>query len=1260
MATQNYTISTSADLAAAIAAIDQTGAQAAANTAYTFTFANSVTLDRQLDAINLDAGSSLTIVGNGYVLDGAGKYNGLFVYGGAVTVENLTISDAVATGGVGGNGLYGGGGGAGLGGGLFVSAGGDVTLQSVAFNDDSAVGGAGNEAGGVYSGGGGGLDGGAGGQGSGNYNDDPNNHYQDKGIIDGGGGGGVGLSATGGSGQYGAGASGIIPGAAAGQAGSGQTGVGNPGPNGAGGKSAGGGGAGSDVGTGGSGGAGGFGGGGGGGFGEHTFSDQGTRDAGGGSGGFGGGGGGVGGSGGFGGGGGGGYLSYSVGGGKGGAKPHTLTYDGTAGFGGGNGGGKATGSGGGGLGAGGDIFVQQGGTLTIDGGSLAAGTATGGTAAAGGSPGSGFGSGLFIQGNQSVTLNASPGQTLRLDGVIADEHGSIAGYTEAGALDFAGGGQIFIDPATPNTYTGGTTVTNGTTVVYGKDGALGSGPLAQEDASELIVQSTSFSVSTSVLDGPQDYPLLPYAQHGEVSLGSVPGYVFQDSFGGTELIPQTITVTDDLGLSAAITEIDAATKQMAADGMTGSFTIDLANSITLGRQLSAVNIAAGSSLTIDGGGATLNGNSTYQGFVVSAGTVAVDDITISRALAQGGAGSGGGGGGAGLGGGVFVGADAAVTLTNTTFAGVDEAAGGAGSSSTAGGPGGGLNGGPAGSVGFGDGGVGRPFVSGDANNGGNGGFGGGGGQGGPEGQPGTGGFGAGNGAPASDYGGGGGLGAGGDVFVQQGGSLTIQDSTLNLGAVAGGSGSTSASGSGDAFGSGLFIQGHDRVTLDALAGQMVAVAGVIADEHGSIASDPAEGSLLIDGPGDVVLSALNTFTGGTQLDDGTLTLNVTGAAGGGPITFGGAALLQFPEDHAPTTTPIQNFRVGDTIEIEGFTETSDGYSSPTLTLHGNHPEVMLDIPGLDLADLKITESGNNTFLTLTKPACYCAGTRIDTDRGAVAIEHLRIGDTVTTATGLQKPIRWIGRRSYSGRFIAVNGDSLPVCIRAGAIANNVPNRDLFVSPLHAMFLDGVLVAAIDLANGASIFQVKGAEKVEYFHIELAEHDIILAEGAPSESFVDDGSRMLFHNAREFAKLYPEAKIQPALYCAPRITAGYPLESIRHRLAARAGLRGEQQAEPLHGFLDNVSVDLVEGWAQNPLYPEAPVCLDIVVGGRLAIRTLANVYRGDLLNVGLGSGRHGFSVRLPVRLTSDERAGVEVRRSSDQASLPLSIACQRAA
>jgi hypothetical protein len=127
---------------------------------------------------------------------------------------------------------------------------------------------------------------------------------------------------------------------------------------------------------------------------------------------------------------------------------------------------------------------------------------------------------------------------------------------------------------------------------------------------------------------------------------------------------------------------------------------------------------------------------------------------------------------------------------------------------------------------------------------------------------------------------------------------------------------------------------------------------------------------------------------------------------------------------------------------------------------------------------------------------------------------------------------------------------MPILIRQGALGGNLPKRDLWISPLHAMFFDGVLIPASALVNGVSIVQAKRVGAVEYFHLELETHDVIIAEGALSETFLDDGSRGMFHNAASYRETYPDATPVPPRYCAPRVEDGEALQAVRDRIAAR--------------------------------------------------------------------------------------------------------------
>ena len=284
----------------------------------------------------------------------------------------------------------------------------------------------------------------------------------------------------------------------------------------------------------------------------------------------------------------------------------------------------------------------------------------------------------------------------------------------------------------------------------------------------------------------------------------------------------------------------------------------------------------------------------------------------------------------------------------------------------------------------------------------------------------------------------------------------------------------------------------------------------------------------------------------------------------------------------------------------------------------------------------------------------CIRDSIRTARGEQRVETLEIGDKVMTAAGAARPIKWIGRRSYAGRFVMGRKNILPVCIKAGALDDNIPKRDLWISPHHAMYfknndLDGVLIEAKDLVNGVSIVQAEHVDMVEYFHIELETHDVIIAEGALSETYLDDDNRALFHNAQDYYARYRDAAPTPALYCAPRLEEGYEVETALQRIALRAGLlrAADESIGSLRGHIDEIDVHSVIGWAQTVDHPEAPVCLDIFADGQLIGQILANCYREDLEQAGIGSGHHGFEFTSPIAVSPDT---IEVRRSLDGAAV----------
>ncbi|HET7879973.1 MAG TPA: Hint domain-containing protein [Acetobacteraceae bacterium] len=222
----------------------------------------------------------------------------------------------------------------------------------------------------------------------------------------------------------------------------------------------------------------------------------------------------------------------------------------------------------------------------------------------------------------------------------------------------------------------------------------------------------------------------------------------------------------------------------------------------------------------------------------------------------------------------------------------------------------------------------------------------------------------------------------------------------------------------------------------------------------------------------------------------------------------------------------------------------------TVTLSNGDALSLTGITGLGPAGWKAvahSDGSGGTEIFLQSTLCFVAGTLIATDGGERAVEDLRVGDMVRTASGEFRAVQWIGAGNVSampGRRDAAT----PVIIRKGALADNVPHHDLRVTKGHCLYIEDVLIPVEFLVNHRSILWDDHAQQVSLYHVELLSHDVLLANGAPAESYRDDGNRWLFQNANSGWGVTP----QPP--CAPVLTGGPLVDAIWRRLLDRAGPR----------------------------------------------------------------------------------------------------------
>jgi hypothetical protein len=153
---------------------------------------------------------------------------------------------------------------------------------------------------------------------------------------------------------------------------------------------------------------------------------------------------------------------------------------------------------------------------------------------------------------------------------------------------------------------------------------------------------------------------------------------------------------------------------------------------------------------------------------------------------------------------------------------------------------------------------------------------------------------------------------------------------------------------------------------------------------------------------------------------------------------------------------------------------------------------------------------NEVFTPVVSPACFASGTHIETPDGEVAVEALREGQHVITASGRSAPVVWLGNRSVYCRQYPCPQDVWPMRVSAGAFGPDQPHRDLLLSPDHAVFVDGALIPIRYLVNDVTVAQQK-IDEVTYWHVELARHEVLLAEGLACESYLDTGNRGAFED-----------------------------------------------------------------------------------------------------------------------------------------------------
>jgi hypothetical protein len=340
--------------------------------------------------------------------------------------------------------------------------------------------------------------------------------------------------------------------------------------------------------------------------------------------------------------------------------------------------------------------------------------------------------------------------------------------------------------------------------------------------------------------------------------------------------------------------------------------------------------------------------------------------------------------------------------------------------------------------------------------------------------------------------------------------------------------------------------------------------------------------------------ASNTLELASASSAGTLTGIGSQFVNFGSIAFDQGANWFIEGDTAGLGGTISGFAQDDTIEIAGITVTGSSYAGGVLTLTEASGSATLDLAGSFTTDeFQVTNVAGGAEITAL---CFCTDTLIETPAGPKKVQHLAPGDLVVTFGGKVRPVVWIGTGAVLATYGRRNA-ATPVIVHKGALAANVPYHDMRVTKGHSFLIDDVLIPVEFLVNHRSIEWDDRAQEVKLYHIELETHDVLVANGAPAESYRDDGNRWLFHNANAGWHLPPQEPY------APVMTGGPVVDGAWRRLLDRAGPRHLPpltEDPDLHLVIDGARMD--PEYRRGSLYgfrlPSSPK--SVVIASRAAV------------------------------------------------------------
>lgn len=243
----------------------------------------------------------------------------------------------------------------------------------------------------------------------------------------------------------------------------------------------------------------------------------------------------------------------------------------------------------------------------------------------------------------------------------------------------------------------------------------------------------------------------------------------------------------------------------------------------------------------------------------------------------------------------------------------------------------------------------------------------------------------------------------------------------------------------------------------------------------------------------------------------------------------------------------------ETVQVGPVTVSTNGTHTTTFTPPVGGP-YSYRIELIDASTNTIASDVRIDNVVFDAPTCFTPGTLIEAEDGPVPVEAIEVGDMIVTKDSGLQPVRWIGRRKLSAADLDARPDFRPIRIRAGALGDGLPRTDLTVSPQHRLLVRGGLVCSMFgshevLVSARHLLAMPGIEiddaaEVEYLHILFDQHELVIANGALTET--------LYLGQQTLSSLTPEGRDE-VLALFPELQE----MDVRHWPASRPILKGRE-------------------------------------------------------------------------------------------------------